>query len=82
MALPDISLGLSFAPAMTTSSTGNFFRQSEIYADMPSNANAPLTVKGKYICPGALGGAFCNGTAYSLNINMLCPPPSTGAAGS
>ena len=52
MALPDISPGLPFAPAMTASSTRKFSRQSEIYADMASNANAPLTVKGKYISTG------------------------------
>jgi len=52
MALPDISLGLPFAPAMTTSSTRKFSQQSEIYTDMPSNANAPFTVKGKYISTG------------------------------
>jgi hypothetical protein len=63
IALPDISLGLQFAPAMTTSSTGKFSHQCEIYIDMPSNANATLTVKGKHICPGVLGGALWNGPA-------------------
>jgi hypothetical protein len=73
MALPDIWLGLPFAPGMTTFSTRKFFQQNEIYTHMPSNANAPLTVKGRYFCPGVLGGALCDGTAYSLNTNMLCP---------
>jgi hypothetical protein len=45
LALPDISLGLPFNPAMTISSTQKSIRQSGIYTDAPSNANTSLTVK-------------------------------------
>ena len=40
-------------PARTISSTRKPSRQSRIYTDMRSNADAPFTVKGKYIDPGA-----------------------------
>jgi len=40
-------------PARTIYSTQKPSRQSRIYTDMRSNADAPLTVKGTHISPGA-----------------------------
>jgi hypothetical protein len=73
-ALPEISLGLPFSPAMTISSTRKSSRQSGIYNDMRSNENAPLTVKGEYICPGVLGGEFWKELAYGSNTKHALPP--------
>jgi hypothetical protein len=73
-ALPDISLGLPLSTAMTISSTRKVSRQSGIYTDMLSNANAPLPVKGEYICPGILGGAFWEEPAYGSNTKHALPP--------
>jgi len=73
-ALPDISLGLPFSPVMTNFSTRKSSRQSGIYANMRSNVNAPLTVKGEYFCLGVLGGAFWKGPAYGSNTKPALPP--------
>jgi hypothetical protein len=73
LALPEISLGLLFSPAMTISSTRKSSRQSGIYTDMRSNANKPLTVKGEYICPGVLGEALWKGPAYGSNTKHALP---------
>jgi hypothetical protein len=74
LALPDILLGLPFATSMAISSARKSSRQSGIYTDMPSNANALLAVKAKYICPGVLGGALCNGPAYGPNTKHAQHP--------
>jgi hypothetical protein len=58
---------------MTISLTRKYSRQSGICADMRSNENAPLTVKGQYICPGVLGGAFWKGLAYGSNTKHALP---------
>jgi len=70
-ALPEISFGLPFSPAMTISSTRKSSRQSGIYTDIRSNASKPLTVKGEYICHGVLGGALWKGPAYGSNTKYL-----------
>jgi hypothetical protein len=33
-----------------------------------------LTVKERYICPGVLGGALCNGPAYGSNTKKALHP--------
>jgi len=72
-ALPDISLGLPFSLVMTISSTRKSSRQSWIYTDRRSNANAHVTVKGEYICPGVLGGALWKEPAYGSNTKHALP---------
>ena len=71
---PDILIGHPFAPAMTISSIRKYSRERYIYAYIPSNAKANLTVKERYICPGVLGGALCNGPAYGPNTKKLYTP--------
>jgi hypothetical protein len=73
LAQPDMTLGLPFGPTMTISSAWKPSQQSEIYVDIPSNTNAPLTVKGKYICHGFLGGALYSGLAYGSNTKHALP---------
>lgn len=73
-ALPCVSLGQPFSTVMTNSSTRKSSRQSGIYTDMRSNVNAPLTVKGEYICLGVLGGAFWKGPAYGSNTKHALTP--------
>jgi len=72
-ALPDISLGLPFSSVMTIFSTRKSSRQSGIYTDRRSNANAHVTVKGEYFCPGVLGGALWKEPAYGSNTKHALP---------
>jgi hypothetical protein len=81
-ALPDISLGLPFSPGMTISSTRKSSRQSWIYTDILSNANAPLPVKGEYILSWHPRRSVLEGAGVRLEHQTCSTTPSlVGAAG-
>jgi hypothetical protein len=71
---PDISISPPLAPAMMIFPIRKSSRQRCIYTYIPSNAETPLTVKERYICPGVLGGALCNGPAYGSNAKKALHP--------